>query len=269
MFHHSEYNQFTVKRSGFIGYRMDSCTIPWCGTDSEDLWLKHNREQPNNSIVGHYNNTTVEYQRNKQGHRSAEIEDVVNSGGFNLVLGDSFSEGQGLAEGELYYRHIDKELGTQTYNMALGGTGIDTYQHNLAVWRQRVRKDPENIIIQWTQIFRTMYSEHLDNFIITGTLPFDGNDDAARFIDSGLSLNVFLTRAKCFDAFVQTLFPKSRIINVHMAFWKDDPKDYYGQNNKVIWTGPDDYARDMQHWGAKSHQTAADKILKAIKQPAK
>lgn len=267
--HPSAYNQFAVKRSGFIGYRLDNCTIPWCGTDSEATWLKNSRAQPENPAIIHYKTKTVEYRRNKYGHRSADIEDVVNSDRFNLVLGDSFSEGQGLDESELYYRHIDKELGTKTYNMALGGTGMDIYQHNLAIWRQRVRKDPENIIIQWTQMYRTMFSEHLDSFIINGTLPFNGSDDAARFIDSGLNLNVFLTRARCFDALAQTLFPKSRIINVHMVFWKDDPMGYYGQNNKVIWTGHDDLARDLQHWGPKSHLSAADKILKVIKQSTK
>lgn len=264
--HPSAYNQFTVKRSGFIGYRLDNCVVPWCGTDSEEAWMKHNQEQPDHPSLAHYrNNVKVEYHRNKQGHRSSEIDEVVNGHDFNLILGDSFSEGQGVAEQELYYRHIDKSLGTRSYNMALGGTGIDTYQYNLAIWRQRVRKEPANIIVQWTQIFRTMYSEHLDHFIINGTLPFNGNDQATRFIDSGLTLNVFLTRAKCFDAFVQTLFPKSKIINLHMNFWVADAEGIYGQHNKVVWRGPDDMARDLQHWGAKSHKSVAEGILSAIK----
>ncbi len=261
----SEYNQFTVKRSGFIGYRMDNCVVPWCGTDNEEIWLKHIRKEPDNPNLRHYDNVVVEYHRNKHGHRSAEIEDVVNHSAFNLVVGDSFSEGQGLAESELYYRHIDKALNTRTYNMALGGTGVDTFQYNLAIWRQRVRKEPARIIVQWTQIFRTMFSDYFSpNFIINGTLPFHGDDNAARFIDSGLNLNVFLTRAKCFDAFVQTLFPKSQIINLHMSFWEEDAV-HYGQNNRVVWLGPDDYARDLQHWGPKSHRTVAERILKAVK----
>ena len=261
---HAELNQFQIKKNGFIGYRL-SGDVGWCGTDSQALWEKNLATIPDDPAIKHYRTKDIVYSRNKLGHRSAEVEEVVRGAEpYMLIVGDSFSEGVGLANDEIYPQLVGSELGMAVYNLALGGTGTDTFMHNLFMWKNRVRRDPAVLVIQWTQIFRTYFSEHLEpQFIINGTIPFLDSDRGQKFIDAGLDLRVFATRAIVLDRVINELFPKSTVINLHISFWHDKDADY-GVKNSVVWNGPADYARDLQHWGPKSHAVAAQGILNKL-----
>lgn len=264
-------NLFSVKNYGFIGYDRDKVVVPFAGTDSEELYNKNLNENSNHPDFSKYLDSPISYVRNSLGHRSCELDFIKSTKKpYILVVGDSFTEGQGLHYEETYGSKLSVKTGLPVYNLGLAGTGIDTMLHNLVAFRNHMAQSPKILVVQWTQNFRTA-SMDLGTKLITGnrgphsfvdpTIP--ENRDIFNFIDGGLNSGAFDTRAIMAESLIKELYKQSEIVNVHVPGWETD---LYGTAKSVSWrpdpTSIPDLARDLQHRGANGHEELATNILK-------
>ena len=260
-------NLFEFKKNGFIGYHLDNSVLPFSGTDTEELYNRNLIENANHPDLAHYANNPISYVRNSLGHRSCEPNFIINSKKhYILVVGDSFTEGTGLHYEDTYGSKLAEKTGLPVYNIGLAGTGNDTILHNLVAWRNFMAQPPKILVIQWTQDYRTA-SIDIGTKLLTGTHSLNGPDDpdmdVVKFIDSGLNIGAFNTRAMMSEVLIRELYKQSEIVNVHVPGWE---VEHYGQQRAVSWrpTGNShiDHARDIQHRGRAGHAELAANILK-------
>jgi hypothetical protein len=260
-------NLYSFKNYGFVGYDQDTVVVPFSGTDTEELYNKNLNENSNHPDFSKYIGKPVSYVRNSLGHRSCEPDFIKSTKKpYILVVGDSFTEGTGLHYEEIYGSKLSAKVGLPVYNLGLAGTGIDTMLHNLVAWRNYMAQPPKILVVQWTQDYRTA-SIDTGTRLITGTCSMYGPDcpttDIVKFIDSGLSIGAFNTRAMMAEVLIKELYKQSEIVNVHVPGWE---AEHYGNHRSVNWR-PDpasipDRARDLQHRGADGHEELATNILK-------
>ena len=256
-------NLFGIKNYGFIGYDLENAVLPYNGTDNEQEFNKNLAENSNHPDFAYYINNPISYVRNSLGHRSCEPSFITSTKKpYILVVGDSFTEGTGLHYEDTYGVKIAEKTGLPVYNLGLSGTGIDIMLHNLVAWRNFISQPPKILVVQWTQDFRTA-SIDTDTKLLTGTRTPDENQEIFKFVDSGLNIGAFTTRAMMAEALIKELYKQSEIVNVHVPSWESE---HYGQHRAVSWlpTGNShiDFARDMQHRGRHGHAELADNILK-------
>ena len=260
-------NLFEFKNYGFLGYHLDNAVIPFSGTDTEELYNRNLIENANNADFAYYVDNPISYARNSLGHRSCEPSFISSTKKhYILVIGDSFTEGTGLHYQDTYGSKLAEKTGLPVYNLGLAGTGNDTILHNLVAWRNFMSQPPKILVIQWTQDYRTA-SIDTGTKLVTGTISLEGPDsptmDAVKFIDAGLNIGAFTTKAMMAEALIRELYKQSEIINVHVPGWETE---HYGQHRAVSWrpTGNShiDFARDLQHRGRAGHEELADNILK-------
>ena len=123
--------------NGFLGYRNSSEIEYFSGSDTEELFNENLRTKPVDWI---YRTKQISYVRNKNGHRCNELEILKNE--YILYTGCSHTEGIGIALEDSYAYISSKNLGTDYYNLGLGGSGIDAMIYNLSVWFAITPKKP-------------------------------------------------------------------------------------------------------------------------------
>jgi hypothetical protein len=232
---------------GFIGYEPNQ-SLEFSGSDREQRFNSNLKSSPND---WYYRTADITYNYNSLGHRSIEPTNL-NLDNYILFTGCSHTEGLGLELEKTYPYIISSELQCDYYNLALGGSGIDTMTHNLITWLNHVKTPPKALVIQWPKDVRFLTIR--DNDRVTLHLPknslgFSPNiittGDVPRFMVAGDTIGYFKSKKKLSSMLINNCYRESNIVNI-------EPKEL------AIF----DYARDMLHCGIVSNDFLAKRILK-------
>lgn len=231
--------------NNFVGYKPNT-VLKFCSSDRKQLYYKNLKEQSPN---WYYRSNEISYEFNQFGHRSKNIEDIDLTN-YILFTGCSHTAGIGLELEKTYPHLVSSELQCDYYNLALGGSGIDTMTYNLIIWLNYVKIPPKILIIQWPHEVRFLTTGQGDE--VSFHLPlrsFDEllNYDITRFMESGDSIGYFTSREQLSSMLIDTCYGESDIINI--------------RNDDLMGL---DHARDMMHCGNVSNGFLAKKILKKI-----
>ena len=123
------------------------------GMDTESH-LKNNRR----NIDPRLQNITINYQWNSQGYRCVEFDELNYTAEFAMCSGCSYTEGVGLPEEWTISGRMEDQLGFQTVNMGISGTGIDNLLHNHVSWIRAGYPLPRLVIQQIPNISRRNYA---------------------------------------------------------------------------------------------------------------
>jgi hypothetical protein len=232
----------------FIGYLTDT-SLKFSGSDNEDRFEKNLKTQPHD---WYYRNAEITYDYNDYGHRCKNLSEI-DLDNYILFSGCSHTEGIGLELEKTFPYLISNTLGIDYYNLALGGSGIDTMAYNLIAWINTVKKPPKAVVITWTYETRFL-SIHDDNSVtlnLAAATPagrISPVNSTARFMILGEDIGYFASKKKLCQKMTRLCYNDSTIIETNV----DDHSNF-------------DFARDLMHLGIMSHQVIAKKILDKLK----
>jgi hypothetical protein len=147
----------------FIGYHPKEHTVSFSGSDTAELFEANLKLQPED---WYYRNQPISYNRNKNGHRCKDIENI-DLDNYILFTGCSHTEGIGLRLEDSYAYLLSNKLNMDYYNLAVGGTGTDTVNYNIVTWFAKVKKPPKLLVVQWPHHVRAIvkFFENPNNYI--------------------------------------------------------------------------------------------------------
>jgi hypothetical protein len=167
----------------FLGYHPSKHNVNFSGSDTEELYQQNLKTQPND---WYYRTNQISYVRNSNGHRCKDIEDI-DLDNYILFTGCSHTEGIGLKLEDTYPYLMSKKLNIDYYNLAIGGSGIDTLSYNLMTWFSTVKKKPKFVVLQWTYhnrfVANTIIDKNTDNYELYGS--WSTNNDVQNMLVSG------------------------------------------------------------------------------------
>lgn len=205
----------------------------------------------------YYTHNQLTYDLNENGHRSRRINDIDLSN-YILFTGCSHTFGIGLELEKIYGHKLAKLLNCDYYNIALPGTGIDVLEYNILMWFGKVKQPPKLLIIQMPDY--TRYCTHNpysapDFFIESGSWAVD-KDEQKMVVDCE-STGFFAARK---------LLTYKNIDNVATC-----PIIYLNVSGQANINGDGlklrklDLARDLAHYGNKSHDALTNDLYSFIK----
>lgn len=224
----------------FIGYTPNT-VLKFCGSDNEDRFNKNLKTQPKD---WYYRNVDITYEYNENGHRCKNISEI-DLDNYILFSGCSYVEGIGLAlENTLPYL-MSSELNMDYYNLALGGSGIDTMTYNLIQWFNNVKKLPKAVIIIWSFPTRFLLVEPKSiNFV----LPNNSERNLLHFMVMGDKLKYFNSKKILNAKMIRSCYRETKVIELETT-------------DMVRF----DLARDLGHYGIVSQHRLAKDIIKKLK----
>jgi hypothetical protein len=236
----------------FIG--LDGCntTSNFLSDDSEEQLLENSKSQPPD---WYYNNAELVYSFNSQGHRSKNIEDI-DQDNYILFSGCSHTMGVGLELEKTYPYLLSTKLGTDYYNLAIPGTGMDVVEYNLLSWFFKIKKKPKLVVIQWPDHSRFIeYDSMRDNVLPHGT--WDNQSNFVSFIINSEDTGMFYARKAITNRLIKN------VVDVPVVTFNfGSQRDYgiYDLNMPRL-----DKARDLSHAGIKSHASFTETLFNHIK----
>jgi lysophospholipase L1-like esterase len=262
----SNYNSIAVEMPPPDG---PGISFKWSGVDTESLYLKNlDLMEP----TWRYATKEVVYNRNALGYRTKELSAVTDNN-FFMVFGCSFTEGEGLAEDEMWANMLSDRLGIPVINHAKGGGNSElVYLNSLLFLKNSASVRPKFVVIQWPDPARMMYKS-LEKFGMLG--PWDLHEGKP-----------FLT--EFYNIVVKhkaDLYNSLMMYHSTMLLWKQAGIPVYNwtydtvwENNlnitfdDIIWANisegemePLNMARDTMHFGVKWNYRVAERLAKSIK----
>jgi len=237
--------------SGFIGQDYANCISDFTSGDTEEHYLAALKTQP---ADWYYANKKITYQYNENGHRCTSIKDL-NFDNYILFAGCSHTEGVGLELETSYPYLVSQALGCDYYNLAISASGIDTLEYNIVHWFLQFKKKPKYVFVQWPDHSRfiSLYPGY-KNILPNGS--WCTSTDEKKFFVAGESTGFFNGRK-----FISTNLIKN-IIDVPLITVNLSCMALY-DNFSLSWKGID-FARDLGHYGIKSHKVLVDKLLQHL-----
>lgn len=147
----------------FIGYHPTEHNVDFSGSDTAERFVENLKLQPED---WYYRNQPISYNRNKNGHRCKDIENI-DLDNYILFTGCSHTEGIGLRLEDSYAYLLSNKLNVDYYNLAVGGTGTDVVNYNIATWFAKVKKPPKLLVVQWPNHVRATVKlfENTHNYV--------------------------------------------------------------------------------------------------------
>lgn len=142
----------------FLGHHPLEHNVLFSGSDSAKLFAENLKSQPKD---WYYRTHKISYIRNSNGHRCKEISDI-DLDNYILYTGCSHTEGIGTELEKTYAHLLSNKLNCDYYNLAIGGTGTDVVNYNLAMWFAKIKKPPKLVVLQWPNHIRAI-TKFLEN----------------------------------------------------------------------------------------------------------
>ena len=226
----------------FIGYSDPGTVQYFSGGDFEERFKQNLKSQPDD---WYYRFNEVTYDINQLGHRSKNIEDI-DLDNYILFTGCSHAEGIGLELEKTFPYLTANDLGTDYYNLALGGSGIDVMTHNLMMWIHTVKKLPKALIIMWPQTTRFARLQECGELLSFEVPSCATSTDDEKFIVMGEKINFF-----------ETVYRSSKKI-INAAYTCNT------LHLQTVMLGQTDVARDLAHAGILSNRDLADNLIRQL-----
>ena len=217
----------------------------YSGHDSVELYEKNLKTKP---INWYYRDNIVNYSYNNLGHRCKPIREI-NLENYILFIGCSHTEGVGNLLEDTFPYIVSNKLNCDYYNLAIGGTGIDTMIYNLNMWLHKIKNPPKYIFWQWPE--PTRYLSYDGKTIDIHGL-WCKEEIVKNFIIAGDMNNYFNARMKLAESLLKQI---PNVIDFN----------FFSATGKKILFNKSDLARDDLHYGVKTHRSIADMLLENIK----
>jgi len=245
------------------------------GTDTEKLYFK------NLKIMGpswRYATKQISYAKNSLGYRSKDLSDVTDNN-FFMVFGCSFTEGEGLAEDEMWANILSDKLNIPVINHAKGGGSAElVYLNSLLFLKNTSSIRPKFVVIQWPQTCRMMY-KNLEAYGMLG--PWQLDESYANFPKGSPNLTEFYScmikhKSDSYNALMMyhSTILLWRLAGIPVYQWTYDTMWEEQLNIKfddIIWANlsagemlPENMARDGLHFGETWNRRVADRLAKSI-----
>lgn len=234
--------------SGFIGQDYNNCVSNFTSGDTEELFIKNKKNQPDD---WYYHTNSISYKYNNNGHRCKDANEL-DFDNYILFTGCSHTEGIGLQLETSYPYILAKELNCDYYNLSLSASGVDILEYNLLTWFYKYNKKPKFVFIQWPDHsrFMSLYPGY-KHLIPNGS--WCNTEEERKFFVSGETTGFFNARK----------FISMNLINILV----DVPTITVNLNSLAIYDNyslswkKEDHARDMAHFGIKSHMKLKNMLL--------
>ena len=235
----------------FIGLDEKDKVFSFLPGDTEETFNRHYLRKGQS---WYYRNVEISYIINENGHRSKSINDL-DLNNYILFTGCSHTMGIGLELEKTYPHLVSHSLGFDYYNIALPGTGIDAVEYNLLTWLHKVPVRPKIVFIQMPDHTRFMSYKpfvNADHLIETGTWAED--QQTKEMIVNAEDIGFLNARKYFIYQNIIHLMKDTYVIKYNVA----------GQANQELGIKMRryDYARDMSHFGIKSHAVFAEDLVK-------
>jgi len=142
--------------NGIIGYRKACHNQLFSGSDTLENYQAKLKVKP---ADWYYRDVEISYIRNSIGHRCKDVSQL-DFDNYIMFAGCSHTEGIGLELEKTYPYLLSEKLKCDYYNIAIGGTGVDTIMHNLTVWLNTYKK-PKLLVVQWPPLLRSVIAKNL------------------------------------------------------------------------------------------------------------
>jgi len=222
---------------------MSNQTVAWYQLDSEALYKKNLRHQK--SILEKFGwlDRDICYRFNSHGFRSEEFDDSGNS---MISLGCSHTFGIGLPNELIWNSVVSTALGLKNYNLGIGGSSNDTAfrlaNHYIPLLR------PQVVIFLSTE--RSRFELNTADNTIEDLGVWNTFQDAKQFwqhwITNDLNSNMNYEKNQLA---IKAICQQHGVKYLHI---------------EALSVSLLDYARDLQHYGPKTHKGIANKILKSL-----
>ena len=236
-----------------IGCDEANQSLKFKGQDSESLFKKNKARMPNHWL---YLTEKISYDYNRLGHRCKNPEDIDFSN-YCLFLGDSHTEGIGLALEKTYPYITTERLNMDYYNLGLGGTGIDYTFYNFNIWLTKFPK-PKYVVIYYTDPARFMTQDDTQSINYTECGSWDDREYIKNFLVNGLESNYFNTKYKLTVNMIKNLLSYHTIPYSNISIVMDKLQS---MDLKIIPRIRTSIARDCQHAGIEVHQYISDYLV--------
>lgn len=234
---------------GFIGYPEQYAYEKFSGSDKKEQFEINLQLQPSD---WYYRKADITYERNTFGHRCKNLTEI-NLDNYILFTGCSHTEGIGVELEKTHAYQVAEQMGCDYYNLAVGGTGVDVIVHNLSVWFATVHNKPKALVVQWPPVYRFVGATKFKRISPLGA--WNDDEDTSKFLYHGGNLKFFETRKAMANALINQISKTTRVIHIGMVNEVSDFGEEYLRCNKL------DYARDLCHFGPKTHTKLANDIL--------
>lgn len=218
-------------------------TVCWHGTDQEEVYKKNLKINLAELQSNNWVDRPITYKFNSYGFRADEFE----SPGSNVMfIGCSHTEGIGLPYESTWAHIVSTSLKLKNYNLGLGGTANDTAFRLAHHWIDQLKPD----LVIFLSGPRSRIELHtIDNQIENLSIHADGNYTKTFMRHwAGNAINCNMNYLKNMLA-IKQLCNKNSIKFLH---------------EELRGVRPIDTARDLQHYGEKTHRRIAAMFLNRL-----
>lgn len=227
--------------------------IKFYGSDRKEKFIKNLNKLHEN---WYYRTHEVTYNFNSHGHRCDDLSSL-DFENYILFLGDSHTVGIGLELEKTYAYISSKSLGLPYYNLGIGGTGIDVMLYNLITWLSKYPK-PKYICMFWSDVARSFFKDKNDQcFKVSG--PWDDEENVKNMYRYGDASGYFDARLVLVSNMIKNTLASYKIPNSSFTIFSIPPSLVSLPIQHVSVIG--EHARDLSHFGIKTHKNIADSIV--------
>ena len=237
--------------------------------DSQDDFTRNKNRL---STTWRYATKQIIYKSNSLGYRTEELE-FYKEKEFILVLGCSHTQGTALADDEVWHYQLKKKFGCEILNAGLSGTGTDIQLLNSYLFLVNSNLKPKAVVIQWpncqrftfkgnSEVLRLIPNLHL---VLSIFNPFFEQSIMSKFYHSWVEDNNSLNHSQVFIELTRLLWRLSKI--PYHDFTIDDNKSILELVNINDYTDlvvKGDLARDLLHYGYKTHEAIGLKVCEEL-----
>lgn len=168
---------------GFITNCSPNYNEEFFSPDTEKRFIENQKKVPND---WEYNYIKINYSLNDYGFRCISSNQLEDD--YILFSGCSLTFGSALKLEHTYPFLVAKHFNKTYYNLAVGGSDIELFIHNMIMFFSKVKKLPKCIVIQWPYIQRFHYFENGQHLQMSCNLS-DDNEILKFFLQNLLAYN--------------------------------------------------------------------------------
>jgi hypothetical protein len=247
----------------------ENTTGNWSGVDTEERYFNTLKEMGSS---WKYATKKIIYTRNSLGYRSKELSEVTDNN-FFMVFGCSFTEGEGLAEDEMWANILSEKLNLPVINHSKGGGSAElVYLNSLLFLKNSASIRPKFVIVQWPDPARMMYKSLEKNGLLGPWDLKEGKSYLTEFYNMMVKHKVDLYNSLMMYHSTVLLW---RQAGIPLYSWTYDTmwEQQLGITfDDIIWANisegemlSENLARDAMHFGEKWNYRVADRLAKSIK----
>jgi hypothetical protein len=248
----------------------DSVVGSWdfFGIDTYEFYKKNLKRQPKD---WYYRNNKIKYTLNSYGYRTKEFEDIDWKNSI-VMFGCSHIFGTGNDDNHTIPYFLEQKSGIPVINLGAGGSSIQFCLHNSLMLYKKYGP-PKLVIYCWTGITRHLIYQK--DFVLMNTKFEDIYEHPPEAIAAVEESTGSVLKSVHAPKVLDHLIPFN-MVNVELIknLWKDKCPLYefstFPTTSKLLGCElyqpiPNDYARDLAHYGRHSNKLFAEKIYSNLK----